>query len=518
MIRRIGVVMFALVTVRGVVAAEPQSLSFRDAVTVALAHNGDLLLARNDVDLAGDEVALARSAFDHQVIASSRAWRRDLPGDAQNFESTDRGVDGSLELTGHMVTGTSYSVGVGTAGEHLISPFLTVHNPAYTTGISATITQPLLRGAWRGANRQPIVVASLRRDLTEQQLRVKLEQIVGQVEAAYWTLALAHKELDAREASLKLAKEQLGESTRLVRLGTISDLDVLEAKAGVGRADQQLIRARRDVADSEGKLYLVIGARSGNDAVVPSDDPEIVQTSYSITEHVELARRNRPDVAAARALLGAEQAALAVTANDLKPQVDLVLGAGLIGFAGEIDRGYGTAGVLDNTLDPPYTPDPDLDGGLGRAFKNLTTGKYFEVSVGLKIALPLENRAAKARHDRQRHSVTRARITQQTILERVDNEVRTSITLLQQDEALQKAADEAVVTNEKLLVGMRKRFAAGAVTSFDVLRVADELTRAQIEAARARVSYRIALARLAVADGTLLERYKIGISSVPNVK
>ncbi|MBC7976074.1 MAG: TolC family protein, partial [Myxococcales bacterium] len=104
------------------------------------------------------------------------------------------------------------------------------------------------------------------------------------------------------------------------------------------------------------------------------------------------------------------------------------------------------------------------------------------------------------------------------LLARVDNEVRRSVALLQSDEALAKAADEAVTVNERLLVGMRKRFSAGAITSFDVLRVADELTRAKIEAARARVSYRISLARLATADGTLLPQRNITASSLRSSK
>jgi outer membrane protein TolC len=56
---------------------------------------------------------------------------------------------------------------------------------------------------------------------------------------------------------------------------------------------------------------------------------------------------------------------------------------------------------------------------------------------------------------------------------------------------------------------MRKRFRAGAATTFDVLRVSEELTRARVEAARVRADYQITLARLRAVTGTTLDPLRI---------
>ncbi|MEJ7598960.1 MAG: TolC family protein, partial [Kofleriaceae bacterium] len=66
----------------------------------------------------------------------------------------------------------------------------------------------------------------------------------------------------------------------------------------------------------------------------------------------------------------------------------------------------------------------------------------------------------------------------------------------------------------KLLDGTRKRFRAGAGTSFDVLRVSEELTRARVEAARARAGYRASITRLAVSTGTLLDSAGVSVTSL----
>src|SRR5262249_40129027 len=137
-----------------------------------------------------------------------------------------------------------------------------------------------------------------------------------------------------------------------------------------------------------------------------------------------------------------------------------------------------------------------------------TAGDY-AVTVGLTLDLPIHNSEARARYARQEHAVTRAHVAERALLSQVENEVRTSINLLKTNDELRRAAESAVAVNQELLAGMRKRFPAGAVTSFDILRIADELARAQIAAARASVSYQIALARLSRADGTLLEKLQI---------
>jgi outer membrane protein TolC len=485
--------------------AEPRAMTLGDAIAIALQHNQDIYIAKADTAIASDDVAFARSIFAPHLVSELRLWSTRSPGSATNIDFTEKALSANVELDGKIATGLTYALALGTLNER-IDGFGFAYNPANTAGVTVTVAQPLLRGAGGRANRAQIVVATRRREVSEAQLRVRLEQIVGDVVVAYWTLALAYKEVEARQSSLKLAQDQLADSTRLSKLGSISDLDVVEARAGVGKQQQQLLRSRQSVIDADSKLRSVIfGATALADdvTIVPTDDPEIAPVTANLEEHLALARKNRPDVLAARAAMRAEEAGLAETRNGLLPQLDLFATGGLIGFAGEPDPGF--VGAMF---------DPDYTGGAGKAFGNLTTTGQYAVSVGLRLDLPLDNSGARARHDRQRHVLARAKLVEQKIQADIGNQIRTSIALLRSDEELKKQADEVVADNDKLLKGMRKRFAGGTITSFEVLRVADELSRAQIEAARARASYRVALARLATVDGTLLQSLAIKISSL----
>lgn len=485
-------------------------LSFDDALQLMLKHNGDVLVAHTDVDLAADDLASADSVYAPRLVATGRFSKDNELGNPARLSFTDRIFTGSLSIEGKFMSGATYSAGFTVTNERYFSPLVSIFDPAYTNTLALSVTQPLLRNGGFHTNDLPIIVAGLRRDLSEQQLRARVEDLVGQLEIAYWELALAYKERDARAASVKTAQEQVQESTRLVKLGSISDLDVVEAKAGVGRTQQELLRAERDITDAEGRLrLLVLGTQAelSDEPLVPTDDPVTAAVEYSLEDHLKQARSSRPDVVAAAAQLQAERAAQGITENGLLPQLDLILGGSLIGFAGQIDQRSGLADQFTGA----FMPDPASLGGEGQGLANLKNGNYL-VSVGLRLELPLVNSAARARNDHQVHQVERVQIQHDTLLVEVDTQIRNSLKLVRDEEKIQKAADDAVATETQLLAGMRKRFSSGAATSFDVLRVSDQLAQAQIVAARARVNHRLALARLAISDGTLLASHRVKLA------
>jgi outer membrane protein TolC len=489
--------------------SDRRALSLADAISIALEHNGDLYLAKTDTAIAADEIAIADSVFIPSLIGEVSVASDRNPASPSSPDYTAKSAAGSIGITGRRPIGLSYTITVGSTyesikGSNSVEP-IAYYDPGYTTTVGISLVQPLLRGAGSRANRAAIVVATHRKNVSEHQLRVQVQRVVGEVVVAYWTLALAYKEIEARESQLKLAEDQVAESTRLVKLGSLSDLDITEARAAVARQKQQLLRVEQAAIDSEAKLRTLLvggaGAWESDQRLVPSDSADVGGAPGTLEQHVEIARKNRPDIALAHSQVDADRAALAQTENDLKPVLDVFATGGVIGFAGEP-----VAGI------DPTAFNPDFTGSGGRSFSNIASRGDYQVQVGLRLELPLSNQAARARNARQRHVVKRAQIAEETIGAQVRNDVQTAIALLTSDLAQRAAADDAVTDNEKLLAGMRKRFAGGLITSFDVLRVADQLTLARIEAARTRASYQVSRARLASADGTLLESLNIKLS------
>jgi outer membrane protein TolC len=519
----LGAVGLALAIGPAPAAAEAaHELSLADAVRTAVASDAELYIAREAARDAADGIALARAAFLPRLTGEVYATRNDQPPNATSFAAVDTIAAATFGVVGRIETGMTYNVSAGLLRQDRDDPTTVVYNAAATTTLHAEIVQPLRRGAFAAA-RQPIVVASVRRNRSDQELRARIERTVGAVEIAYWNLVRARSEREARSSALALARDQAKESQELRRLGTGSDLDIVEAQAGVSRREQELLQTEQDVVEADGRLFEALGVRDGDpgwtagDALVPTDtaaDPaELGAGSIDVAVQLQLARTRRADVAAAHDQIAAELAELSITGDQRRAPVDLIAAVGTVGFAGELASSYATAGVNGTGLVPPYRTDPAYDGGLATSLKN-TLGRDLNVFVGLRFELPLGHHEAEIRHAIQQRSVVRAQLAERQTLARIESEVRTTVARLAVSVQLVAAADHSAELSSQLLEGTRKRFRAGASTTFDVLRVSEELTRARIEAARARADYRASLTRLATATGTLLDGMGISIESL----
>ena len=88
-----------------------------------------------------------------------------------------------------------------------------------------------------------------------------------------------------------------------MKIGTISDLDLVEAQSGVNREQQAVLLSRQQIIDGEDRLRaLIVGGPDWalEDVLIPTDDPTVTPTKISMQEHLELAKKNRPDLLAVR--------------------------------------------------------------------------------------------------------------------------------------------------------------------------------------------------------------------------
>jgi outer membrane protein TolC len=508
-----------LLGVAGPAAAQAvHELSLADAVRTAIASDAELYIAREDARDAADAIALARATFAPRLVGEVYGSRDQRPPSGTSFGGLDEIWAATLGVIGRIETGLTYKVSAGVLREDHSDPFSTVYGPGTTSTVRAELVQPLWRGGFAAA-RRPIVVASLRKNRSDNELRARVQRTVGAVQIAYWNLVRARSERDARASALAIAKEQREESRGLKRLGTGSDLDIVEAEAGVSRRHQELLQTAQDVVEADGRLYDAIGVRPGDAgwdasrALVPTDTAQTEPRTLEVGALLELARTRRADVLAARQLIAAEAAELEVNHDQRRAALDLVATAGTTGFGGTFQSTYATAGANGLGLDPPYQTDPAYDGGFSTSLKN-TLGRDVNLFLGLRFEMALGNHEGEVRYAIQRRNVARARLAERETLARIESEVRTTVARLAVNVQLVEAADQTVKLSEKLLEGTRKRFRAGASTSFDVLRVSEELTRARVEAARARADYRVSLTRLAAATGTLLDGFGITVASL----
>ncbi|PYJ59941.1 MAG: hypothetical protein DME24_11245, partial [Verrucomicrobia bacterium] len=204
-----------------------------------------------------------------------------------------------------------------------------------------------------------------------------------------------------------------------------------------------------------------------------------VPQSFNKQESWERGLSLRPDLLQAKLSLEKQGYVVRFQKNQLFPQLDL----------------FGTYGFnAGNT--------PEYSGALGQ-FQRGTSPFY---SAGAQVTLPLRN--AGARNNYKAAKATKAQITlqlkqlEQTVLVQIENAIAIAVTSFERIKATREASRYA----QDALEAEQKKLENGKSTNFEVLQLQKNLTAARSAEIRALADYNIALAELALNEGTTLER------------
>ena len=225
-------------------------------------------------------------------------------------------------------------------------------------------------------------------------------------------------------------------------------------------------------------------AGSGRPALfVAVDEPRVERVAVDPAASVDRALELRPELYRDRAALANRELDVVAARDRLEPRLDL------------------TAGYGRSSLGPE----------LGDAGDHLVDDSRFDRWwLGLGLDLPLVRRGDRARLERARLGRLQARAAVDDTASRGVEEVRRAAVAVQTEQARVEATAEAVAARREELRIERDRYQVGMVRNLDVLLVQRLLIQAEVDAAAARVDLRQALAELYRAEGTLLERRRIG--------
>ena len=214
------------------------------AVRLGAARNLELLAGAYDPRIADRTIDAADGAFDTLLTAGFAGGRREsLPNMSftgtevtdEDFYGVSAGVSRQLRNGGRLAA-------VFTADRLRSNSAVVERNPSWTSGLSVEYAQPLLRGAG------DVAMADVRRAQSasraaDHAFDALTDNVLLQIEAAYWELAFAHAQLRARRKSEAVAENLLAETqTRFdARVATV--LDLADARAGLEsrRGDRLLV-------------------------------------------------------------------------------------------------------------------------------------------------------------------------------------------------------------------------------------------------------------------------------------
>jgi outer membrane protein len=456
--------------------AEKLELTLEEAVDMALEKNLSLKSERYSVPISEADLLAEKGAFDPAVglNLSNLSAKRESPSLLTGTKEDH--FTGELSLGGKIRLGTTYKLDWSSERVKSNLEFLTI-NPFYSSDLTLTLTQPLLKG--RGPRVQESDVARARNNVAASRLRedaAAMDAVAGTVEA-YWELYFARSELEVSEFSLKLARRTLEEVRAKIEAGSLPPVEVYQAEAELAQRQADLIQARKLVADREDRLRESMNLEQWEVEIFPvSSPPEPVQPP-ALEDAVSAAFQNRRDYKQEVIARDNAQIQRHFLANQKFPELDVFGSTGLNG----VDRRYGSA--LDNMF----------------------SGDFFTWEVGVNFSMPLLNRQARGRYLRAAREADRAETAVAKLGQSIRVEVREAWREARRSTETIQASERARVASQKRLEAEEERFRVGKATLNDVLQFQEDYVQALSAERRARADYAIARVRLARAQGILAE-------------
>jgi outer membrane protein TolC len=463
-------------------AAAQQPLTLAETVRRALHRGFQMEVGSLDVAISREEVVVARSAFDPRISAevqesvSRVAARGPLPA------STSAGTTSAIGISKSLSSGAT--IGIATTLDRSRSnSAISLLNPAYASGVSLALRQPLLQGFGSSVSAAGLRAARIGAASAEADQTARALDVVRAAEAAYDRLAGARAEAAVLGASLDLALRLEIESQSRRAAGTATRLDVLQARLGVSRAREGVELASAAVASAEEALLALTGRFELDEAVGEVSFPDIEPPHTGDIPHsYRQALQREPGLLSARAALDLAQLDVTRARDALKPRVDLDLA---LGFAGD-------------------------EGEAGDAVDAALQSQRSSWQAGLSFTHVVGREAERARYRQAEAALRRQRLIVQMMEQDLEVRVRDAVRAIATAERSVSLADEAVRWSGEQLGAAFARFRAGLGTSREVLEAQVDLQLTRQSRLRARLAARDGAGRLRRIEGSGLEHYGLG--------
>ncbi len=465
---------------------EELELSLEQCRALTLENNLNLKVQLISPAIASERVDEAQAAFESAFSTNLLFSKTDTPsateldvisGSQVDYFRTGLGVQVPLR-TGGTVT-------FDLADNRIKTDAPATFNPFFTSDLSVSISQPLLRGAGNRANTHAIRIAEYERQITDARTKLEVIRIIAAVDRVYWHLYAARKELEVRKQQYDLAEALLEQARRFVEAGDKAQVEVIRAEAGVAQQLEAIIVAENNLRNRERELKQTLN-KTGLEmqtptVLIPATEPDLV--------YYEL-----------------EKQRLVATAIDSRMEM-LELELQIAEDISNIDYMHNQALPLVN-MDYTYNIN-GLGASRNDSFDLLFDKRFEDHRFGVQLLVPLGNEAAKSRLLQAFYQRRRRLATRNNREALIELEVLNAIDQLEANWQRILASRQNAILAGRLFEAEQRQFELGLRTSTDVLQAQTNFADAQSAEILALAEYQIALVDLAYATGTLLGAAKV---------
>jgi len=477
---------------------DPKSL--RELIALGLKTNLGLQVELLDTQKAAYQIIVEEAIFDSQLFAGT-GYRRSSTPYATTFTLAD--TNDADEFSGRVGIGKTFETGLH-ATLTLDTAWIENNDltnsldPSYRTAVVLDLSQPLLRNLGPSVNTTHIEMSQNRQRQASLRFLLRAQELTLQLELAARQLAAKTAIITLRKEALDLADELLKANRKRFDMGVIAVTQVQEAETAVASRKLSLSQAvqerdllretlNRQLNHSLSNQFTAAGLIVPSVAVTPPHLPDIQQL-------LAVAEGKRLELKINDYSLQNSSLERHYFDNQLKPQLDLNLQAGLNGLSGNERFASGSS---------RYAGDwPDSVSSMAEA-------DGYQWRIGVDFSVPLGNRAAKSRLHQAELQLKQDRYRRQDIEVAIkDDLLRQTINVSQTWQQL-KIADEFEELAQRSLKQEQRRLEEGLSDTFRIIVYQNTMISARIDRINALTRYQLALAQIDFASGKIFERHNI---------
>jgi outer membrane protein len=408
-------------------------------------------------------------------------------------------------------------------------------NPAVSSTLSVSISQPLLNGFGKSIWTRNIRIAQNNRKVADWAFAQQAITTVTNTITAYWELVYARENVKVNQQNVAVSQKLHEDNKKQLEIGSLAPLEVTRSESELATNTGNLILAQTVQLTDEQTLKNAISKdplapNLINVEIIPTDSPTQPATVEAATfeDAIKEAFAKRPELQEEIYDLLNADIDVRATKNALLPSLTanaFYLTSGLAGNSSIpgtpttlstgvpiVDANGNPISVNVNNVPTPIFVSASvapsagtIHHGFGTAQDQIFHNQFPEYVGQLTLTLPLRNRSAQAVHARalltQRQMETQAQQLRNAAL----LDVRNAYITLTQDRAQVAATSKARELQQQTFDAEQKKYQLGASTTYVVIQTQRDLLIAQGNELRALANLVEAKANYERAVGRTLE-------------
>ncbi|MCD6051673.1 MAG: outer membrane protein-like protein [Verrucomicrobia bacterium] len=442
--------------------------------------------------IADERYKAERGIFEPEFVAGAEAVDRRRPNTAEQRANlggifgggpniyNERNKTYSSAIETLAPTGAKFRLGYTLQTlENNINAAANPHGEWVST-VGLAVTQPLLKNGGVTVTMAGIRAAAISSEISFQDYRKNIMEVISQAEAAYWDLYQAQEQAVLAQESLRVAQTLLTDNKKRVELGKAAEIDVLQAEAGVSERSAVLNEARQRLQTARSRAATMVSDSWSPNAIgmLAADAPKLSDKKYDVNQMSMTAYELNPSYASLMKQAELEGLRVKVAKNQRMPNLDL-------------KGGYGFSGLARNAGDA-WNASQDQD------FPSWSLGVELRVPMGGGIKSRHELKAAELRREATLRALNGLGIT-------LANTLRSSVFSVESYRDSVTSYGEVVKVHENVFTTQKERLDAGKVNSRDLLEAEEDVFRARIASLESQIRYQRSLLELDLVTGRLLK-------------